>query len=615
MKKIKYITLGVVFLFLFSGCLDDYKELNTNPELLGTVDPRNAFTGATENWNNAKRHHLTGKYSGVMQLMQYIVGSGGASADIYINPTGTSRPSPYTPYYSDYFEQIGLRLRYLVNTVIPLNPEKERYQDVAAIANILETYEAWLMFDVYGAAPYSEGLKLASDGIATPRYDLYQKDINGKELYKVFDEKVKDNVALLQKTSENQYNLGRNDFFYGGNVAKWVKFGNTLRIKMAQRLEKADNTFYNSVITEVLSHPGGIISSLDESAIYHHANEHNNNTDDMQTLTNDYVASRALVNYLKKYDDPRLPILVRRNGFGYGNNNKGNDDIFATLEKYYPNYKTEFAQWTDRYTGMAANPDSTNSLWSTNAYLTIAYVDDKGVNQTMTVRNNSQIESRFYVKNGGKVSNTLGVRDKEDQDLYDVSQDEISLFTPLITYPEVCFMMAEISLKKGSAVGGKNALNWFRDGIRSSMEQYQSWAEAMAVPSAMNKNSDNYNPISVEKIDAYLSRPEFQSVTMAKIASQQWVNLFMRPEEAWAFWKRTGLPTFKAQPEPEEGVAYFEELKSGGDQLLIPRRNVLPTPNTANVENFNAAVEALKSDPNYGSAVDKTEGRIWWDKP
>jgi len=56
-------------------------------------------------------------------------------------------------------------------------------------------------------------------------------------------------------------------------------------------------------------------------------------------------------------------------------------------------------------------------------------------------------------------------------------------------------------------------------------------------------------------------------------------------------------------------------LKSGGDALVIPRRNVLPTPNTANVENFNAAVESLKADPNYGTAVDRTEGRIWWDKP
>lgn len=615
MNKIKYLILGIASLLLFSGCLEDYQELNTNPELLGTVDPRNAFSGATENWNNSQRHHLTGKYSGVMQLMQYIVGSGGASAGIYVNPNGTSRPSPYTPYYSDYFGQIGLRLRYLVNTVIPLNPEKERYQDVAAIATMLETYQAWLMFDVNGAAPYSEGLKLASEGIATPRYDLYQEDINGNPLYKLFDEKVKESVAQLQSSDESQYNLGRNDFFYGGDVANWIRFGNTLRIKMAQRLEKADNAFYNGVVTEVLAHAGGIIASHEQSAVYHHPNEHNNNTDDMQGLTNNYVASRALVNYLKAYDDPRLPILVRRNGFGYGNNNVDNDGVFATLEKYYPDYATQFAQWTDRYTGMAANPDSTNSLWSTNAYFTISYVDDEGVDQTMTVRNNSQIESRFYVKNGGKVSNTLGVRDKEDQALYDVSQDAITLFTPLITYPEVCFMMAEIALKKGSAVGGKSDLNWYRDGIRASMEQYQNWAEAMAVPSAMNENSDNYNPITSAKIDAYLAQPEFQSVSMAKIASQQWVNLFMRPEEAWASWKRTGLPAFKAQPEPVDGIAYLEEIKTGGDALVIPRRNILPTPNTANVENFNAAIEALKTDPNYGTSVDRTEGRIWWDKP
>jgi len=615
MNKIKYILVGIVSLFVLSGCLEDYQELNTNPELLGTVDPRNAFTGATENWNNSQRHHLTSKYSGVMQMMQYIVNGGGASAGIYVNPTGTSRPSPYTPYYSDYFGQIGLRLRYLVNTVIPLNPERERFQDIAAIANILETYQAWLMFDVHGAAPYTEGLKLASEGIGAPRYDLYQKDINGKELYKVFDEKVKENITLLQNSSDNQYNLDRNDFFYGGDVAKWIKFGNTLRIKMAQRLEKADNAFYKSVVNEALAHPGGIISNHAESAVYHHPNEHNNNTDDMQGLTTNYVASRALVNFLKEYDDPRLPILIRRNGFGDGNNNTTNDETFDLLKKYYPNYQTQFPQWTDRYVGMAANPDSTNSLWSTNAYFTIPYVDDKGVDQTMTVRNNSQIESRFYVKNGGKVSNTLGVRDKEDQALYDVSQDEITLFTPLITYPEVCFMMAEISFKEGSAMGGKNALTWYRDGISASMEQYQEWAENMAVPSAMNENSDNFAPITTAAINAYLAQPEFQTVSLEKIISQQWVNLFMRPEEAWATWKRTGLPAFKAQPEPEGGIAFLEELKTGGDPLFIPRRGVLPTPNTANIDNFNAAISELTADPNYGSAIDKTEGRIWWDKP
>ncbi len=615
MNKIKYLFIGILSFFLFSSCLENYQDLNTNPELLGTVDPRNAFTGATENWNNSARHDLTGKYSGVMQIMQYIVNSGGAPSGAYVNPTGTARPNTYTPYYEKYFGQIGLKLNYLVNTVIPLNPEKERFQSIAAIANILEAYQAWQMFDVMGAAPYTEGLKLASDGIATPKYDLYQKDVNGKPMYQVLDEKVKANIAILQNADANQYSLEKNDFFYAGDAAKWVKFANTLRIKMAQRLEKADNAFYKSVVAEALANSGGIISSLEESAIYHHPNEHNNNTDDMQVLTTGYVASRALVNFLKAYDDPRLPLLVRRNGFGDGNNNPSNDEVFELLKKHYPDYQTKFSQWTDRYTGMAANPDSTNSLWSTNAYFTIPYVDDKGDDKTMTVRNNSQIESRFYVKNGGKVSNTLGVREKEDQELYDVSQEAITLFTPLITYPEVCFMLAEIAFKDGSAKAGKDALTWYRDGIRASMEQYQNWAVKMGVPSAMNKNSDNYNPITTADINTYLARTEFQSVSLEKIITQQWVNLFMRPEEAWATWKRTGLPAFKAQPTPAGGVAFLEELKTGGEQLFIPRRGVLPTPNTANITNFNAAVDALKADPNYGTAVDRTEGRIWWDKP
>jgi hypothetical protein len=614
MKKIKYTLLGICSLFIFWGCLDEYKDLNTNPELLGTTDPRYVFTGATENFNNSTRQHLLGKYSDVMQYMQYIVYYRGAQEGAYVNPLKGSRPSPYTPYYGDYFGQIGLKLRYLVNTVIANHPEKERYQDVAAISNILETYEAWLMFDVNGAAPYHEGLRLVSDGIRTPRYDLFQKDINGDELYKVFDKKIKDNVNVLLNSTDDQYNLEKNDYFYRGDVAKWIKFGNTLRIKMAQRLEKADNAFYQSVVNEVLGGSGGIISSNDESCIYHHPNEHNNNTDDMHILTYQYCASRALVNFLREYDDPRLPLLVRRNGFGKGNNNKLNDDMVDSLAKYFPDYETKFPQWTIRYVGMSANPDSANSLWSRDSYYTLTYIDDLGVEKTMTIRANSQIESRFYVKNGGKVGTQITARDKED-DIYDASQETISLFTPLITYPEVCFMMAEIALKSGSAKGGKDALTWFRDGIRASMEQYQEWAEKMKVPAAMNPNSDNYNPITPEAIDAYLDKSEFKSVSLEKIATQQWVNLFMRPEEAWDNWKRTGFPAFKDQPEPEGGVAFLESITSGGSDLLVPRRCVLPTPNQENIDNYNAALDLLIADPNYGKAVNETEGRIWWDKP
>ena len=613
MRKCKYIIIGVLSLLTMTGCLDKYQDLNTDPELLGTTDPRNAFTGATENWNNNSRAHLMNKYSGVMQYMQYIVYYGGAQEGAYVNMSKENKPSPFTPYYSDYFGQIGLKLRYLVNTVIPLNTEKERYQNLAAISNILETYQAWLMFDVNGAAPYHEAFKLVTDGIRKPRYDLFQKDIEGKELYKIFDEKIKENVALLQKATQDQYSLGNNDYFFKGDVAKWIKFGNTVRIKMAQRLEKADNAFYQSVVSDALANSGGLISNNNESCIYNHPNEYNNNTDDTHILTYQYCASRSLVNFLTEYNDPRLPLLVRRNGFGTGNNNTLNDDAEALLKTHYPDYQTKFPQWSVRYVGMSANPDSSSSAWSTDSYYTLSYKDN-GVDKTMTIRHNSQIESRYYVKNGGNVGTQITARDKEDA-TYSVSQDQISLFTPLITYPEVCFMMAEISLKAGSAKGGKDALTWFKDGIRASMEQYQKWGEKMKVPSAMNNNSDNYDPITTADINTYLARPEFQSVSLEKIITQQWVNLFMRPEEAWATWKRTGLPAFKNQPKPEGGVAFLETITSAAAKLYIPRRAALPTPNTENIDNYNAAITAFKTDANYGASVNNTEGRIWWDKP
>ena len=611
MNKIKFI-LGLFMILMFTSCLDDFRELNTDEEMLVTTDPKNVFTGATENFNNVSRQHLMGKYSGVMQYMQYIVNYGGAQEGIYIKPAQVNKPSPYLPYYNDYYNQIGIRLNYLVNTVIPLNPDKDRYQDIAAISNILEAYEAWLMFDVYGAAPYHEAFKLASEGINKPRYDLYQEDINGTPLYKVFDQKVKDNVAILSNSSD-QHNLGANDYFYGGDVSKWIKFGNTLRIKMAQRLEIADSDFYNSVINEALANSGGIISNHDESCVYNHPNEHNNNTDDTHILTYQYTASRALVNFLDEYDDPRLPLLVRRNGFGMGNNNTLNDAQVDSLAKYFPNYETKYSQWTDRFVGMSANPDSANSTYSNSAYYTLPFKDNKGVDRNLSIRHNSQIESRFYVKNGGNIGTQVTARDKEDAK-YSVSTDEISLFTPMITYPETCFMMAEIAFKAGATKGGKDANAWFKEGIRASMQQYQAWGEKMKVPAAMDANSDFYRPITAADIDAYLAKPEFQSVTLEKIISQQWVNLFMRPEEAWATWKRTGLPAFKDQPEPENGVAFLETITSGADMLKIPRRAALGAPNTENIDNYNIAIEELKKDPAYGIAFDETGGRIWWDK-
>lgn len=621
MKTFRYLFAGVCSLFMLTSCLDEYQDLNTDPEQLGTTDPRNVFTGATQNFNNCSRSHLTGKYSGTMIYMQYLVPSGGASSGSYISlAKPNEHPEPYGPAYSFYytangdgFGGFGLRLDYLINTVIPQNSEAERYNDLKAISQILLDYEQWLMLDTYGAAPITEAFRAQSEGIRTPRYDLYQKSIDGTPMYKRIDEEVKAAINLLKASNESQYALGTNDFFYNGDVQKWIKFGNTLRVKMAQRLEKADNAFYESVIGEVLTSGSNLIASNEESCIYQHPNDYNNVTDDIQNITSNYVASAAFVNFLKAYDDPRLPIMVRRNGFGDGNNNDENDKWFEIFKKEYPNYKELYPQFIDRYVGMSANPDSSSTEFNKNAYLSVQYHKEDGTEANMDIRMHSQAEGRYFVKNGGRNgNNNMPARAIEHVD-FEINQDKMNNFTPIITYPETCFMLAEIAVKKGASVAGKDATAWYREGIRASIEQYKAWATKMYVVAQTAETAPNYDPINDAKIDAYLARPEFQTATLEKIISQQWINLYMQPEEMWATWKRTGLPKFKDKPEPVSGVAFLETIQDAKVDLIIPRRNSLGTPNTLNIDNYNAAVEELKQDAKYGNGTDKTEGRIWWD--
>ncbi len=629
MQKFKFILAALACSAMFTGCLSQFQELNTNEELLGVVDPCNVFTGATQNFNNSSRGHLTGKYSSAMRVMQYVVSSSGPAAGVYYQASNpNSHPSVTNYAYSDYYGSVGLRLDNLIKTTIPAQENPEQYNDVKAIAQILLSYKQWQMLDTYGAAPITEAFKAQSDGITKPRYDLYEENINGQPMYEVIDAEVKAAVEMLKASNEEQVNLGNNDFFYFGDVAKWIKFGNTLRVKMAQRLELAKPEFYNAVISEVASNAENLIASNAESMVYNHPNDYNNNIDDIQDLTSRYVASAAFVNYLKAYNDPRLPLLVRRNGFGTENNNAQNDEWFRIFAAEYPDWATTYAEYADRYHGMSANPDSSESKWQRSAYMDAVVYKDTAyyrtgelvdtTTMTMTIRMHSQVESRYYVKNGGRNgNNNMPAREIEDT-RFEVNQDKIGCYTPILTYPETCLMMAEIALKKGGAVAGKDATAWMQEGIKASMEQYRAWAEKMYVV-AQNATQPGYrDQLTDAEIAAYLAQPEFQTATLEKIVSQQWVNLYNQPEEMWATWKRTGYPKFKDYDrltEKDGGVAYLETIHKDDDVLVIPRRSQLGTPNSLNMENYLLAVDKMiNGGYNYGADVQNTEGRIWWDR-
>ncbi len=615
MKTYKYLLAGVCSAFMFTSCLDAFQDLNTNREQMGDADPLNVFTGATLNYNNSSRADLLNLYSGTMTYMQYLVSDGGASSNSYINPlNSTDRTAPGTQLYNQYYQKYGLYLDNLIKNSIPSQNKPEKYNDLKAVAEILMSHQQWLILDRFGAAPFTESFK-ATEGIKTPKYDLYQKSVQEGEapMYKVLDAKVKDAVATLKQSNSDQVALGNADYFYNGDIQKWIKFGNTLRVKMAQRLENKEPEFYNSVISEILTSASNVIDGNDASFIYWHPNDYNDNVDDIQGITSNYVASAAFVNYLEAYDDPRLPLLVRRNGFGLKNNNVENDEWFTIFNEQNPGWEDTYPQFVDRYSGISANPDRNSEEFNREAILYFTYTNENNNPAQMYLRMHSQIEGRYFVKNGGDYGNhNMPTRDIEDEK-YKYDKQTIISYNPMLTYPETCFMLAEIAVKKGAAVAGKDATAWMKEGIKASMEQFKEWATISKVLAQYEPASDNYAPITDEAIQEYLNRPEFQTATLEKIISQQWINLYRQPEEMWATWKRTGLPAFKAEPTPEGGVAFLEKIQQAGQDLIIPRRNALPVPNTLNIDNYNSAVQQLVGDSKYGAATDRTEGRIYWD--
>ncbi|MDX2247754.1 MAG: SusD/RagB family nutrient-binding outer membrane lipoprotein [Bacteroidia bacterium] len=92
----------------------------------------------------------------------------------------------------------------------------------AGIAQILQAYTYSLMVDIWGDIPYSEAIK--GTAVIFPKFD------NGKDvytgLYALIDE------GITNVSSGTGLEPGADDLFYNGDAEKWVRFANTLKLKM-----------------------------------------------------------------------------------------------------------------------------------------------------------------------------------------------------------------------------------------------------------------------------------------------------------------------------------------------------------------------------------------------
>ncbi len=184
----------------------------------------------------------------------------------------------------------------------------------AGIAKILKAYSYSVLVDVFGDVPFSEANKL-KEGILYPKFDddaaIYTA------LFTLIDEGIAD---LNNTTAPNTKRPGTDDLIYGGNVSKWIKAANTLKLKMYTQTRRVKNV--SAEVSSLLS-GGNLISQTSESFLIPYGP--NGATDDRNPGYFTYYATQRsnhvspwFYEILKGYNanifsgnpDPRLPYYI-----------------------------------------------------------------------------------------------------------------------------------------------------------------------------------------------------------------------------------------------------------------------------------------------------------------
>jgi len=192
-----------------------------------------------------------------------------------------------------------------------------------AMADILQVYSYYYLVTVFGDIPYSEALNIE---VTQPTYD------DAATVYASLLQRLDADIAALDDAAGS---FGSSDLLYGGDVASWKKFANSLKLKMGILLADSDAATAKTAIESAA--PNVFTSNADNAVLQYLSAPPNTNpayTDQIQSQRGDFVVTSVLVDTMKKFNDPRMAAYFSKDANGnYTGGKYGAGNSFATFSK------------------------------------------------------------------------------------------------------------------------------------------------------------------------------------------------------------------------------------------------------------------------------------------
>jgi hypothetical protein len=216
---------------------------------------------------------------------------------------------PSTYYLNSDFESGPIsNFLWVIRQVIPVmnSAEKLEFPEIGAMATILFCYASQEFTDIHGPIPYFDYRKLQED---PPMEYVPVKDI----YYDILD-KLEEAVNVLKNadiTEEQKNAIIFFDKIGGGDIANWVKFANTLRLRMAMHMKKADPAKAQEVAEAAVA--SGVLTSNDKDIAFAIPSGDQNPIFTISDSWNDTRLNANFENILKRLESPLLEVFFDAN--------------------------------------------------------------------------------------------------------------------------------------------------------------------------------------------------------------------------------------------------------------------------------------------------------------
>lgn len=389
----KIVAMTFFAILLTVGCTDSFQEVNTDPDRAKDAPATNVLAyvirvHASNYWDVWNNMSEPSTYAGHLTKIQYI-----DEARYQFRP-GTVE----TKWQQGYLTQQN------INEIIK-KAETDGAKNMLGVAKVLKAFIFLQMTDTWRDIPFTEANKMA-DGILLPKYDK-QEDIYPALLTMLADA----NTAMASGTDV----LGEGDVLFSGNMTKWRKFCNSLRLRIAMRISGVNSGLAKSTVETIMGNKtqNPVMESNADNAFFKWpgVNPYEEPWMVDAKTRDDHSVSDLLVNHLKALSDPRLPVYAIKatadgeyRGFTIGAKAQPN---LGTVSRIGTKYRKDAAGFTPfmRYAEVMFHV-SEAAMLGYNVGMTAEAAYNKAVEASILENGLTQADADAYLAAGAKFNNT-----------------------------------------------------------------------------------------------------------------------------------------------------------------------------------------------------------------